>query len=134
MACPTFLFHLEQESILIAIYSDTLNGLHMPGAFAFEPELLPGTAPVMHLVSFYRLLYGLLIHEGEHKNLVGLMILHNGRQQPLIIKFQIFGKTHDSLKCVAGDQPVLKDSNNVDFGQSYKLDLNWPMIWEGESG
>ena len=48
---------------------------------AFRPELLARTTIESHLPRFQGFLIGLLVHESQHQDRLGIGILHDGRYQ-----------------------------------------------------
>ena len=73
------LVDLYQQSVVIAIKRDFVNGLEMSGGFTLKPELLTRTAKKTGLSALQCLLKRLLIHIGEHQNLAVLVVLDNCR-------------------------------------------------------
>jgi hypothetical protein len=70
-------FHLNEHSIVITIGGDLFHHQSMAGRFALEPELVSGAAVESYEARFHRLLPGFFIHETDHKDASGFVVLHD---------------------------------------------------------
>src|SRR5438046_3711820 len=61
----------------------------MSGGLPFLPEPVPRTAPEVDGLGLQRLLEGVGIHEAEHEHGAVPPILHDSRDQALIIEFEM---------------------------------------------
>jgi hypothetical protein len=90
MACrSTHLFDLVDDRIFVTVHENFSDELMMSRSLAFQPQFIPGPAPVMGLARFKCFLPGKLINVGQHKYFSGLKILNYCRQQAIpLIKAQ----------------------------------------------
>ena len=83
--------HFHHQSIGIAVGSDGHHPLHIAAGLALAPDLLTAAAPEhgAALGNSECQRFGVHVSEGEH--LFGVVILHDGRNEALFIKFQFHG-------------------------------------------
>jgi len=62
---------------------------HIAAGFAFSPVLLPAAAPERHQPLLQRPPQRLLVHVAQHQHLVGGVVLHDGRDQPVRLVLQL---------------------------------------------
>ena len=81
--------HFHHQSIGVAVGGDGHHPLHVAAGLALTPDLLTAAAPEHSaaLGNGERQRLGVHVCEGEH--LFGVVVLHDGRDQALFIKFQI---------------------------------------------
>src|SRR5260370_11338403 len=53
----------------------------MPGGLAFEPELIARAAVKCRVAGFDRAAEGFVVHEADHQDAAGLVVLNDGRYQ-----------------------------------------------------
>ena len=74
-------FHLDQHGVAVAIGGDFLDHQAVAGAFALEPELVARAAVEGGEAGFDGLAEGLFIHEADHEDAAGGVILNDGGDQ-----------------------------------------------------
>ncbi len=82
------LHHAQQKTILFTVYENSPHFLHIARLLALAPDHVAGSAEKVGIACFACFLQSLLIHKGHHQDFTGGIILNNGRQQSLPIKFQ----------------------------------------------
>ena len=73
--------HLDEQGVEIAVGRNILDQQLVPRRFAFEPQLVPRAAEERRVAGFDGLLESLFIHETDHKDGAGGVILNDGRDQ-----------------------------------------------------
>src|SRR3970282_1582907 len=76
---------LDQQRILIAIDADFAHFQAVAGGLAFGPEFLAAAAVKRGEAGAQRLLVGGVVHVSEHQHLAALAVLHDGREQSILI-------------------------------------------------
>ena len=82
MAYRTCRHGLDQESVLIAVVQDFLDGQSVARGLTLGPQTIAGTTPEGYQIGGNGLLVCLLVHESQHQYLVGICVLDDGRNQP----------------------------------------------------
>ena len=86
-------FHLDQHRVEVAIGGDLLDHQAMAGAFAFEPELLPGAAVEGSEARLDGQAEGLFVHVADHEDAPGGVILDDGGDEAVrLFEIQIHGE------------------------------------------
>src|SRR5437773_4734027 len=80
---------LDQDGVPVAVHKQVLQDQSMSGGLPFLPEPVPRTAPEVDGLGLQRLLEGVGIHEAEHEHGAVPPILHDSRDQALIIEFEV---------------------------------------------
>jgi hypothetical protein len=76
-------FDLEENGVPIAVGGDGLYHQAVTGRFAFEPELVPGPAEEGCEAALDGLSKRFFVHEAEHEDAAGLMVLNDGGHEPV---------------------------------------------------
>src|SRR5262249_46885439 len=79
----------HQQRIAVAVKANVNDALSGARGRAFMPKLSPRTAPEPGLASLQGLRQTLGVHMRDHQDLVGVVVLHDSRDQSLIIELQI---------------------------------------------
>src|SRR5262245_48538655 len=116
MASGADLFHLNQQSIAIAIESDVFHRLDVTAGFSFHPEFLARTAPEMSSARGDGFLERRAIHPGHHQHTLGSKILNDGRNQAIGGKLQLIVKTHARRTIIPQSSSASNEISSV-FGQ-----------------
>ena len=90
VTCSANLLNLGKNGIKIAICCKRLNILEVRTGLALYPELISAPAKVCHLTCSKRIIICLLIHIGQHKNLICSVILNDNRNHSVRILFKLF--------------------------------------------
>ena len=96
IGCTTFVISLagvfNHQSIGIAVGGDGHHPLHVAAGLALAPDLLTAAAPEHGATFGNGEGQRLSVHVREGKHLFGVVILHDGRDQALFVKFQFHGR------------------------------------------
>lgn len=83
------LFNFEDHRIVIAVDANFAYALNVSGRLAFHPEAFPAAAVVSGPSAGESRVPGRFVHEGEHQDLAGLMILSDrGNQAAKFVKVE----------------------------------------------
>ncbi len=66
----------------------------MPAALALHPVLLSAPTPEMCLARLEGISNGVGIHPSHHQHAPSAFLLNNGRDEAIIVKFQVVDKRH----------------------------------------
>ena len=83
----------EQDSILVAIRQDFLDGLEIAGALALLPDFSAGARVIVHVAGLERQPERLGIHVRNHQQLAIMCIRHDRGDQAMRIEFRRKGRT-----------------------------------------
>ena len=83
---PRWLNEYKQR-ITIAIVPNLADVLDVARGAAFVPQRLAAAAPKVGLARLLCQAQRLGVHPGDHEHVAAVAVLHNGRYQPLLIKF-----------------------------------------------
>ena len=78
--------HAQNHRILVAIDAQFHHLLGQAAGRTLVPQFLAAAAPVDCLAEPYGLLQGLLVHEGDHQHIAGLVIHRHRRHQAVLIE------------------------------------------------
>jgi hypothetical protein len=78
----------QEQGVAVAVNTNFADMLDVAGGSAFVPQFLAAAAPEVGFASFLSKFEGCGVHPGDHEDLLGGMMLQDGRYQPPIIKFQ----------------------------------------------
>ena len=79
----------DQERVTIAIRRDVLHNQSMPGRLALEPKLIARSTEKRHETTLNRLAKRLVVHEADHQDAMGLMVLNDcGNQSALLAEIE----------------------------------------------
>ena len=79
------LFNRQQQHIGIAVVAQATQFLDVAAGGSLMPQLLAGTAPVVHVATIQGALQGLAIHPGHHQHRpIEPVLGHGGHQTRLI--------------------------------------------------
>ena len=81
--------HLQQQGVAVAVHADFGDALNVARGAALVPKFLTAAAPKVGFARLPRQRQRLGVHPGDHEDFAGGVVLENGRNQPLLIKFQI---------------------------------------------
>ena len=84
--------HFHHQCVLVAVGSDGHHPLHVAAGLALAPDLLTAAAPEHGATFGNGEGQRLSVHVREGKHLFGVVILHDGRDQALFVKFQFHGR------------------------------------------
>ena len=79
--------HPQHHRILVAIDAQFHHLLGQSTGGSLMPDFLPAAAPVDRLAQPYGFLQRLLVHEGDHQDIPGLVIHRHCRHQSVLVKF-----------------------------------------------
>ena len=104
--------HFEQNHVVVAIQADLVDGLHVAGLLALEPQLAARAAEIHRPARFRRLLQGLAVHPGEHQHVIGALFLGDHGHQPLGVPFHVVKPVHGLIVAepAAGDSQADRNS------------------------
>lgn len=88
MAGGAPLADLDDDGILVAIGEDSNDFLGISGFLAFDPEFLAGARPVGGVAGGEGAFEGLLIHEGDHEDFMGIGIDGDGGDESGGVEFK----------------------------------------------
>ena len=91
MAGRAVLDHLHHQCVLVAVCSDGHHMLDIAAGIALAPDLLTAPAPEHRTPLGNGQCQRLGVHVGKGEHLFGVVILHDGRNEALFIKFQFHG-------------------------------------------
>ena len=91
MAGRAVLFDGHKNAIAITVDSHIDKELQMARGFSFDPELLPGSAPIGNAFCFQCLGDALCVHPCQHKDLTAFSVLGDRRQEPVAIENETCG-------------------------------------------
>ena len=94
MARRADLFHLNEQRVAIAVKSNVFDLLHMTAGFALHPEFLARAAPEMRFACGDGLFQRGAVHPRHHQDATGALLLDDGGNQAVRIKFQFIVKAH----------------------------------------
>src|SRR5258706_4368054 len=77
MACGARLLDLHEDAVGVAVDVDLLHVLDVPRALAFDPEGVPGRAPIGRPPGLERVPPGLRVHVGDHQDLAAGGVLRD---------------------------------------------------------
>ena len=82
------LYNVDDEGILVAVGGDGDDPLHIAGSIALTPDFLAAARPEhgAALGNGQGQRFGVHVREGQY--LFGIMILHDGGNQAVCVKFQ----------------------------------------------
>ena len=80
--------HLDHQGVAVAVGGDGHHPLDAAAGFALAPDLLAAAAPEHRPPLGDGQREGLGVHVGEGEHLFGIVILHDGGDQALVVKFQ----------------------------------------------
>src|SRR5574337_350470 len=95
MTGRTRLFHLDQQSVLIAIVKDVFDALDVARGLPLLPEFPARPAPEPGEPGFDGFTKRFGIHVRDHQHFVVPPVLDHRRDQPLVIVFEVVGNLHD---------------------------------------
>ena len=84
----------DKKGILVAVDGQRHKVKIIPAGLSLCPDLSLRTAPEGHEARFLSLGESLGIHVAEHQHLKGVLILNDGRNQPVSTLFQFFESDH----------------------------------------
>lgn len=84
------LVHPDHQGIVVAVGGDVDDVLHRPGGLPLPPQLLAGAAPEAGALLLDGDVQALLVHVGQGKHLAGGPIHHDGGDEALLVKLQLF--------------------------------------------
>ena len=82
---------VDDERVLVAVGGDGDDPLHVAGGLALAPDLPAAAGPEYGAALGNRQGQRLGIHVGEGQHLFGIMVLHDGRDQAVCVKFESLG-------------------------------------------
>src|SRR5580704_16724277 len=82
------LVDLDDQGVAVAVQRDRLNPLVVPGRVSLDPVLLAAARPVGAPAGGERAMQRLVVHPAEHQHLTGVVLLGDGRYQPVRIPLQ----------------------------------------------
>ena len=97
MAGGARLYNVDDEGILVAVGGDGDDPLHIAGSIALTPDFLAAAGPEHGAALGNGQGQRLGVHVREGQYLFGVMILHDGGDQAVCVKFEglgIFGNFH----------------------------------------
>ena len=83
VAGGALLVDLDQQGVAVAVEPDLPDVLPVAGGLALDPVLLPRAAPVRRAAGADGAGQGLVVHPAQHQDLAGVVLLDDGRHQPL---------------------------------------------------
>jgi hypothetical protein len=89
VASRSNLIDLDQQTVHVAIDAHLSYGLSVPAGFSLDPELLPRPTPVGRSSRIDRLSQRFAVHPSHHQPLSARLVLNNGGNQSVGIKFQL---------------------------------------------
>src|SRR5262245_58807490 len=78
---PARLFNGEQDRVVVAVEPHVADALHMPGCLALAPQTAARARPVVRFARRNGARQRIAIHPGERKDLAGLGVLRNRRDE-----------------------------------------------------
>jgi len=78
-------FHSDQQRVAIAIGRDFFYNQSVTGSFAFEPQFIARSAKERDVARFDGFPKRFCVHEADHQNAVGLVILNDGGYQAALL-------------------------------------------------
>lgn len=104
-AAGAVLTDFEHEGVLIAVGEDFFHGLGVTGGGALVPELLTAAREIDGLADGEGLAERLLVHVGDHEDLVGVRVLGDGDDEAVFVKFRGKGQPGlDGFAVIAGSE------------------------------
>ena len=90
---------LDENGVDVAVGRDFFDHQAMAGAFALEPQLVSRPAIESCKAGLHRLPEGLFVHEADHEDATGLVILNHRRQQAIeFLEIQLHSLYQKCLK------------------------------------
>ena len=92
--------NVDDQCVLVAIGSDGYHTLHIAGSLALTPNFLAAAGPEHGAALGNRQGQGISVHVSEGQYLFGVVILHDGGDQTVRIKFQrlsVFRNFHSEI-------------------------------------
>ena len=93
----TFLVHIEDEGVLVAVGADFADGLGVAGGGSFVPNFLAAAGEIDGFADFEGLAEGFLIHPGQHEGFLGFGIDGDSGEEAVGVEFWAEG---EGLVCV----------------------------------
>src|ERR1700744_5858216 len=94
VTCGANLLDLDEQYVAITIERDVFDRLCVAAFFALHPKFLARTAPEMRLAGGDGTLKRRAVHPREHHHPPGFVLLNDGWNQTIGVKFQLVIETH----------------------------------------
>jgi len=88
------LIDLDEQHVAVAIERDIPDGLRVAAFLALHPEFPARAAPEMRPAGRDGFFQRRAVHPREHQHAPGLVLLHDGGNQTVRVKFQLVVKAH----------------------------------------
>jgi hypothetical protein len=88
MAGAAELVDQQQDGVTITIEAGFDHTLPAAGCFALAPKALAASRPVTRKAGGKSFIDGGAVHPGQHQHLLGVELLGDSRDQPLLVKRQ----------------------------------------------
>lgn len=104
MAGAAVLIDFEEQGVTIAVDKPTQDLLRVAAGLTFFPELLAGTAPVVHVARLDRVLEGVFVHPSHHEYAtpsLGALLYDRGDEATVVIfEIQLHGVISEAMGSV----------------------------------